>query len=497
MHVHLIGIAGTAMASLAGLLRAKGHEVTGSDEGVYPPMSTMLDASGITYARRFDPENLVPAPDLVVVGNAISRGNPELEAVLDQRMPYTSSAAILKDEFLQGRHVLAVAGTHGKTTTASLLAHLLECAGLDPSFLVGGIAENFGTSFRLTESELFVVEADEYDTAYFDKGPKMWHYRPHTAVVTNVEFDHADIYRDAQAYDFAFERFVNLVPRTGTLVLGWGSDRERRLAGVSWAPVESFGIEDHGAARPGTEGAAAVTPNRADNRGAKLAAADAHPRWRATDIAYGPDGTIFTLVHDGVEIGRFETTLGGAFNVRNCLAAIAAARAVGASWEGVREGLVTFQSVRRRMEVRGRVRGVTIIDDFAHHPTAVRETVLAAGQRFPGSRIVAVFEPRSYTAQRKEAQPAFQAALEGADRVILAGLFRPERYDASTGMDPSKLARDLASEGVAASYIPEVDDIVRTLSTEVREGDVVLIMSNGAFGGIHQKLLETLAATGS
>lgn len=482
MHVHLIGIAGTAMASLAGLLRSKGHEVTGSDEGVYPPMSTMLDELGIGYARSFHPDNLTPEPDLVVVGNAISRGNPELEAVLDRRIRYTSSAAALKDELLQGRHVLAVAGTHGKTTTASLLAHLLECAGLSPSFLIGGVVENFGTSFRLTESDLFVVEADEYDTAYFDKGPKMWHYLPRTAVVTNVEFDHADIYRDAQAYDFAFERFVNLVPRTGTLVLGWAGTKERRLAERSWAPVASFGIDGD--------------PPAPEATGSPAERAGAHPRWRASDVVYGPEGTRFTLAYDGAEVGRFETTLGGAFNVRNCLAAVAAARAVDASWDGIREGLATFQSVRRRMEVRGRVRGVTVVDDFAHHPTAVRETLLAARQRFQGSRVVAVFEPRSYTAQRRESQAAFQDALGGADRVILAGLFRPERYDAETGMDPEEVVRNLSAGNVPALYLPDVDDIVRTLVDEAEEGDVLLVMSNGAFGGIHQKLLDALARTG-
>jgi UDP-N-acetylmuramate: L-alanyl-gamma-D-glutamyl-meso-diaminopimelate ligase len=249
MHYHLIGIAGTAMASLAGLLREQGHRVTGSDEGVYPPMSTMLDQLGIAYARRFDPANLEPAPDVVVVGNAISRGNEELEAVLERRLVYTSAAATLKEEFLRGRHVLAVAGTHGKTTTASILAWLLESAGLRPSFLIGGVAENFGTSFRLTDAEHFVVEADEYDTAYFDKGPKMWHYLPWTAVVTNVEFDHADIFRDDVAYRFAFERFVNLIPRTGTLVLGWEGEVERALARRSRRRARARGHALHGPPR--------------------------------------------------------------------------------------------------------------------------------------------------------------------------------------------------------------------------------------------------------
>lgn len=470
MRYHLIGIAGTAMASLAGLLREKGHEVTGSDEGVYPPMSTLLDRLGIFYARTFDPANLVPEPDVVVVGNAISRGNEELEAVLDRGLRYTSAAAVLREEFLRGRHVLAVAGTHGKTTVTSLLAWLLEHAGFEPSFLVGGVAENFGTSFRLTPSRYFVVEADEYDTAYFDKGPKMWHYLPRTAVVTNVEFDHADIYRDETAYQFAFERFVNLVPRTGTLVLGWEGEAERSLAARSFAPVESFGLD----------------PEVAEG-------APIHPRWRARELEHGPEHTAFTVSHDGEDIGRFRTPLCGAFNVKNCLAAVAAARAIGAPWEALGQGLATFRSVRRRMEVRGVVRGVTVVDDFAHHPTAVRETLRAARRRFEVSRLVAIFEPRSYSAQRREFQEGFGKALALADRVVLAGLFRPERYDERTGMDPEALVAGVRAAGVPADHVPGVEDIVRTVTREARPGDVLLVMSNGAFGGIHEKLLEALA----
>jgi len=471
MHYHLIGIAGTAMGSLAGLLRAKGHVVTGSDQGVYPPMSDVLDELGIVYAHSFDAANLDGAPDVVIVGNAISRGNPELEAVLDRGLRYASAAGTIKEELLQGRHVLAVAGTHGKTTTTSLLAWLLESAGLEPSFLIGGVAENFAASFRLTDSDFFVIEADEYDTAYFDKGPKMWHYLPRTAVVTNVEFDHADIYRDETAYRFAFERFVNLVPRTGTLVIGWEGDIERALAARSFAPVESFAV-------------------------ASRHVEQSQPRWIASDVEYGPDGTTFTLVRVGIEIGRFATPLSGAFNVRNCLAGMAAARAAGASWDGIREGLRTFRSVRRRMEIRGEVRGVTVIDDFAHHPTAVRETIDAARQRYPGRRVVAVFEPRNYTSQRREFQDRFRAALAAADRVVLAALFKPERYDEQTGMDPAELVAGLEADGVDASYIPQVDDIVAAVVSGASSGDVVLIMSNGGFGGIHEKLLRALGSEG-
>jgi UDP-N-acetylmuramate: L-alanyl-gamma-D-glutamyl-meso-diaminopimelate ligase len=469
MHYHLIGIAGTAMGSLAGLLREAGHRVTGSDEGVYPPMSTMLDTLGIEYTHRFDPANVDPPPDVVVVGNAISRGNPELEAVLDRRLYYTSAAHTVKEEFLRSRRVLAVAGTHGKTTTTSILAWILESAGLRPSFLIGGVAENFGTSFRLTDSDLFVIEADEYDTAYFDKGPKMWHYLPHTAVVANMEFDHADIFRDHVAYRFAFERFINLIPRTGTLVAGWESDGVRAMAALSPAPVESF------ATRPPAPG-------------------DGHPRWYADGITYGPEGTIFNLYRDGACLGDFETPLVGTFNVQNCLAAIAAARSLEAGWEGIREGLRTFRSVRRRMELRGVVRGITVIDDFAHHPTAVAGTIEAARQRFGADRrVIALFEPRSYTAQRREFQEAYRQALRGADRVVIAGLFHPERYDRTTGMDPHELVAQLRDDAIHARHIPDVDDIVRALVPDLAAGDVVLVMSNGAFGGIHGKLLDALA----
>jgi UDP-N-acetylmuramate: L-alanyl-gamma-D-glutamyl-meso-diaminopimelate ligase len=299
-HYHLIGIAGTAMASLAGLLRAAGHTVTGSDENVYPPMSDQLRELGIRYAEGYGAANLEPRPDWVVVGNAISRGNEELEAVLDRRLPYTSAAATIKEEFLRARMPLAVGGTHGKTTTTSLLAWALESAGLNPSFLIGGVAENFGTSFRLTDSPWFVIEADEYDTAYFDKGPKMWHYLPYAAIVNNAEFDHADIYRDEEAYRFAFARFINLVPRNGTLVAGgtrrwcatWRPRRSR--------PIESFGYVE-GEASAGGE----------------------HPRWTARDVEFGPDGTRFTAVHDGEEWGVVETPVTGAINVRNILAVIA------------------------------------------------------------------------------------------------------------------------------------------------------------------------------
>ena len=482
MHYHLIGIAGTAMASLAGLLRAKGHRVTGSDQGVYPPMSTMLDDLGITYADRYDPANLAPGPDMVVVGNAISRGNPELEEMLDRRLRRTSASALVRDEFLEGRHVVAVAGTHGKTTTASLLAWLLEVAGMEPSFLIGGIPGNFGISFRLTDSEFFVIEADEYDTAYFDKGPKMWHYLPWTAVVNNVEFDHADIFRDDIAYRFAFERFMNLVPRAGTLVAGWDSPALRPMCAISRAPVQSFGIGGSGTAPP-AETEAGGGP--------------AHPRWRAEHVRCGEAGTRFAVRRDGEPLGEVEMPLAGDFNVLNALAGMAAAAAAGAPWDAIREGLRTFRGVRRRMEIRGEAGGVTVVDDFAHHPTAVAGTLAAARQRFRGRRLVAVFEPRSYTAQRREFQDAYATALGEADHAVVAGLFRPERYDEADRLDPVQLVGSLRAGGTEADYEPAVEDIVNRIVHGTGPGDVVVVMSNGGFGGIHERLLAGLGAADS
>ena len=457
------------MASLAGLLKAAGHTVTGSDENVYPPMSHELEALGIPYQSGFAPANLEPRPDLVIVGNAISRGNVELEAVLNQKLRYTSAAAVIKEEFIRGRHSLAVSGTHGKTSMSSLLAWVLETAGLNPAFLIGGVAENFRRSFRLTDSKYFVIEADEYDTAYFDKGPKMWHYLPDTAIVANIEFDHADIYRDAIAYNFAFARFINLIPASGTLVAGWDSPIVRELAAKSLAPVESFAYSADQA--PSADGA--------------------HPRWRAANVSFGPTGTTFTVLHDGAEWGAVESPLAGAFSVRNILAVIAAAESVGADRERVREGLRTYKSVKRRMEVRGEARGVTVIDDFAHHPTAIRETIAAARQKYAGRRLVAVYEPRSYTAQLREFEGAHETAFAEADEVILAGLFHPERY-AGNALDPGALVERWKKAGKTAAYIPAVPEIVHTLSGSLRPGDVVLVMSNGGFGGLHEKLLSAL-----
>jgi UDP-N-acetylmuramate: L-alanyl-gamma-D-glutamyl-meso-diaminopimelate ligase len=462
MHYHLIGICGTAMASLAGMLVAEGHRVTGSDENVYPPMSDELKRLGIPVASSYCPENLTPGPDVVVVGNAIMRGNPELEYMLNAKLCYTSMAAVLKENFIRGRNSIVIAGTHGKTTTASLMAWAMDRAGANPSFLVGGVAENFKSSFRVTGSSYFVIEGDEYDTAYFDKGPKFMHYLPDTVILNNVEFDHADIYRDLDAIKFAFSRLINLIPGRGNLLAGWDCPVVRELAPRAFCRIESFGFED---------------------------GAD----WTASGVSLRGDFTEFTVRVHGHDFGRYRAPLSGLFNVRNCLGVIAASEALGLDRRGVADGIESFKSVRRRMEVRGVAGGVTVIDDFAHHPTAVRETLRAARQKYPNSRLVALFEPRSYTAQCKSLQPAFEEAFAEADCTVIAGLFHPERYPDGKAFAPAEVVDYLIRRGRRAYFIPDVEEIVETVAMDVTEGDVVVVMSNGSFGGVHEKLLSAIS----
>jgi len=463
-HYHLIGICGTAMASLAGMLIARGQKVTGSDENVYPPMSLELDRLGISVNQGFRAENLAQKPDVIVVGNAITRGNPELEFALNEKMYLTSMPALIEQNFIRGHHSIVIAGTHGKTTTTSLMAWAMERAGANPSFLIGGVAENFNSSFRITDGDYFVIEGDEYDTAYFDKGPKFMHYLPDTVILNNVEFDHADIYRDLDAVKFAFSRLINLIPGKGRLFAGWDSEHVRALAPRAFCAVESFGTDDD-------------------------------PRWHVTDVDLSGDMTSFTVLEDGHLFGKYRTPLVGIYNVRNCLGVIAACERLGFNRTAVAEALAEFKSVKRRMEIRGKVRGVTVIDDFAHHPTAVRETLLAARQRYPGRRLVAVFEPRSYTAQRKDLQPSFERALAQADKILIAGLFHPERYTGETAICPAQMVEALRTDGREADFISSADDIVVHLVPRLQKDDVVVVMSNGSFGGIHEKLLRRLDET--
>jgi UDP-N-acetylmuramate: L-alanyl-gamma-D-glutamyl-meso-diaminopimelate ligase len=469
MHYHLIGICGTAMASLAGMLQARGHKVTGSDQNVYPPMSTQLEGLGIEILNGYRAENADIGPDYVVVGNAISRGNPELEEVLNRKLLYRSQAEVVKEEFIRGTRSLVVAGTHGKTTTTSIAAWVCETGGLAPSFLVGGVVQNFNASFRVTESDFFVIEGDEYDTAYFDKKPKFMHYLPEIAIVSNIEFDHADIYRDLQEIKFQFSRLMNLVPGNGRLICGIDSPVVREVLdemhGRLFTNVDTFGLSD-----------------------------DA--KWQARYIDFSGDKTRFTVFREGHSWGEFETHLIGEFNVRNCLAVIIAADAWGIGKEQIQEAFDTFKSVKRRMEVRGTVGGVTVIDDFAHHPTAVEETLKALRMKYEGRRLIAVFEPRTWSSRLAVFQEPYGKAFSYADYVIIAGVYNTSKAsELGKVLDVDELVEDIALQGKPAMSFPDADTIVEHIAPELKEGDVVAIMSNGGFGGIHEKILSELSGS--
>jgi UDP-N-acetylmuramate: L-alanyl-gamma-D-glutamyl-meso-diaminopimelate ligase len=463
-HIHLIGICGTAMASLAGMLKQRGFHVTGSDAAAYPPMSDFLRDLGIPVAQPFDPRNLEPRPDLVVVGNAISRGNVELEYVLDQRIDFCSLPQLLHDEFLRGKEVLVVAGTHGKTTTTSMLSWIFHSAGLQPSFLIGGIAENFGSSFQLGEGRHFILEGDEYDTAFFDKGPKFLHYFPDAIILTSVEFDHADIYKDLDAVETAFKRLVNLIPRRGRIVAFDGvaghateSPSLERSVAKAFCPVERYG-------------------------------AGPRANWRVTNLQFEPDRTTWTVLHDGQPWADFEFALAGEYNVWNATAAAALANSCGISKDAITRALVTFKSVKRRLEVKAQVNGITIIDDFAHHPTAIAETLKALRARYAGSRLWAILEPRSNTLRRRVLQTDLARSLALADEIVVAGVFRSEAVPENERLELPALAAEIEQNGRQARLLADADAIVRTLVPEMRSGDVVAILSNGGFGGIYEKL---------
>jgi UDP-N-acetylmuramate: L-alanyl-gamma-D-glutamyl-meso-diaminopimelate ligase len=469
MHYHLIGICGTAMASLAGMLQARGHHVTGSDKDVYPPMSTMLQSLGINVAQGFKREHLTPAPDCVVVGNAIPRGNPEVEETLRRKLLYRSQAEIVKEEFIRGRHSLAVAGTHGKTTTTSIASWVMDQGGLNPSFLIGGVAQNFGSSFRVTDSDYFIIEADEYDTAYFDKGPKFMHYLPELGIVNNIEFDHADIYADLEAVKLAFRRFMNLVPENGRLIAGWDSPNVRKV-------VESFGERLF---------------TRVETFGT-----DSSAKWQVRNADFSEGLSRFEVFCENQSWGEFQTPLLGEFNLLNCLAVIIAADAWGVSREKIEGALVSFQNVKRRAEVRGEERGVVVIDDFAHHPTAVRETLRALRARYKDRRLIAVFEPRSWSSRLAVFQEDYANAFAAADYVVIAAVFDSQKVtEKGRALDTSELIDAISRQGKPALALPGADQIVAHLAPELRSGDVVAIMSNGGFGGIHEKILTTLQSS--
>ncbi|MDO8681808.1 MAG: UDP-N-acetylmuramate:L-alanyl-gamma-D-glutamyl-meso-diaminopimelate ligase [Acidobacteriota bacterium] len=461
--VHLIGICGSAMATLAALLKHRGFDVSGSDEHVYPPMSDFLAAEGIPVLEGYKPDHVSGAIDLVVVGNAISRGNMELEAVLDRNLRYTSLPEAIRDTWLWNAHSIVIAGTHGKTTTTSLAGWLLTAAGADPMVLVGGIARNFGTdgaSYRVGKGRAFVIEGDEYDSAYFDKTAKFLKYLPDIAVVANIEFDHADIYPDLDAVRLAFRRLVNLVPQSGLTLLGADSPDAAALVPLARSRAQTFGLSD---------------------------GAD----WRAVDIRSSATETTFGVRHGQQNHGLFIMTLLGDHNVRNALAAIAIGADLGLAIDALRDGLLQFKGVKRRLEVVGQVRGVTVYDDFAHHPTAVEETLRAVRRASPGKRIWAVFEPRSASSCRRVFQEDFARAFAGADQVVVASVFRSSLPEEER-LSESQLVSDLRARNVDARHLPTVDAIVDDVAGGARDGDLVVIMSNGGFGGIHQKLLSAL-----
>jgi UDP-N-acetylmuramate: L-alanyl-gamma-D-glutamyl-meso-diaminopimelate ligase len=464
--IHLIGVAGTGMGSFAGMLKAAGYEVTGSDENVYPPMSTQLERWGIAVSTPYAAENLDRArPDLVVVGNVVRRVNPEATAMRDRGLPHVSFPAALGEVFIGPRHGVVVVGTHGKTTSSAMMGALLHHAGRDPSFLVGGVTRDFDSNFRLGKGPHFVVEGDEYDTAYFDKGPKFLHYRPRTAIFTSCELDHADIYRDEAHYESAFERFVELLPGDGLLAACASYESVLRISRGARARVETYALD-----RPGAD-------------------------WEARDLSLGPDGARFALVRRGTPLADVHLPVGGAHNVENALGVAAAATALGLSPAEIAAGLAAFRGVKRRQEVRGAAGGVVVVDDFAHHPRAVEMTLAAIQGSYPGARLLAAFEPRSNTSRRNLHQREYAApgTWAAAAEVFLLRPVPTDQVPESERLDLDAVTRELSRAGKPARAFASVDEMVPAIAAAARPGDVVVAMSNGAFGGIWGKLLETLA----
>jgi UDP-N-acetylmuramate: L-alanyl-gamma-D-glutamyl-meso-diaminopimelate ligase len=464
--VYLIGIGGTAMASVAGMLQKRGYEVGGSDEHVYPPMSTYLEQLGIPVLEGYTRDHLLTfRPDLVVIGNVASPTNAEAAATVEMDLPYTSMPEAIYHLFIKGKHSVVITGTHGKTTTTSLMAWLLESAGRDPSMVVGGIPLNFNANFKLGDGPEFVIEGDEYNTSFFDKGPKFLHYHADTLLVNNIEFDHADIYADLESIIDAFRKAVQQVKPDGVIVANGDDANVTRLRGDARTRWFTFGL-DHGC--------------------------DVHAR----DVEFAPETTSFTAWWEGAEWFRFTTNLSGAHNVVNSLADAAIARFRGVSAEQIQKGFETFRGIKRRMEVRGVERGVTVIDDFAHHPTAIATTLGGAKKRYPGRRIWALFEPRSISSSRKEFESGYMEAFHDAGRVIIGHIFHQDRYETRYGLDhmmsvPAIVDR-LKADGIDAEQIDGVDEIAQKVAAEAREGDVVLVMSSGAFGGVHELILDRL-----
>ena len=461
-HIHLLGIGGSAMAPVAGMLKERGFRVTGSDVNVYPPASTLLSSLGIPWNEGFREENLKPTPDLAVIGNANSRGNPEVEYILDQKIPYCSMPQLIEDYFIPGHTSVVVSGTHGKTTTTAMLAWIFQVAGRRPNFLVGGVAPNFGErSYGLGGGEEFIIEGDEYDSAFFDKGPKFLHYHPDELIITSLEYDHADIYPDLASIELQFRRLVNLVPRRGRVV-AWGESPQVKAAiAKAFCPVETFGL----------------TPDC---------------DWYAGDILWQDDATEFRVAYRGSEVTRIRMPVAGRHNVLDALAAIALAYGRGVECEAIERAFATFQSVRRRMEIKGEANGILVVEDFAHHPTAIRLTLEAARTRWPGRRIWAAIEPRSNTMRRKVFQEALPESLAIADGVLIGPVNRAQLLSDEDRLSPDAIAESLRAHGRAAKAFPSAAAIADYLAESANPGDLVMVMSNGSFDGLCSKLLEKL-----
>lgn len=464
MYIYFIGICGTAMGNAALLMRAMGHTVSGSDTNIYPPMSVLLSEQGIKINSGYREGHLSPRPDLVVIGNAMSRGNEEVEVTLEQHIPYMSLSELLKHQLLQSRKNIVITGTHGKSTTSSLMAWTFEVGGLKPNFIIGGVPENFGQGWKYeADSEFVVIEGDEYDTAFFDKRSKFFHYLPETLVMNNLEFDHADIFNSLDEIKLAFKRQALLVPRNGLIIANADDANVMDVLQNSPAPVQTFGLKENA-------------------------------NWRAEEITYSPSGSSFTVYDQGVRQARLGLHLAGEFNVRNALAVTIAARHHGIGYEAIHEAFTTFKSIKRRLERKGEFDRITVYDDFAHHPTAIRETLRALKQLHFTERIIAIFEPRSNTTRRNVFQQELVDCFVQANIVLMSQIDRLHLLKEEERLNPEKVIDDIRFMGSEAYYLPDPQAIVDKVTEISVPGDVIIVMSNGSFGGIHDKLREALLA---
>jgi len=460
-HIHLMGICGTGMGALAGMLAGSGFHVTGSDQNVYPPMSDVLAGQGIAVSGGYSPDNLSPRPDLVIVGNVITRNNPEALELARLQIPYLSLPQALAHCYLKDRIPLVVAGTHGKTTTASLLASLLHKVGEETGFMIGGLVQAFGRNYHIGSSRYFVVEGDEYDTAFFDKGPKFLHYRPQVAIITSIEFDHADIYPDLDAIKNSFRQLVRIIPHSGCLVAFFDDPVVREVVADARCPVVGYGVESEG-------------------------------EWSLTDLEIFGGITSFTALHCGNIYGKFRLPMPGRHNALNSLAVIAVLARLGFEPGIIAAALADFEGVRRRQEVRGEVQGITVIDDFAHHPTAVRETLAALHASYQGRRLVAVFEPRTNSSRRRVFQQTYVDSFDNAAQVLVKEPIPLQNIPEQERFSARQLVADLTKHGIRADYFATTDMIIDYLGKTSRPGDIIAILSNGGFDNIHERLLARL-----